>query len=152
MPPEEAAQQLQRCCGATAWARAMAAARPFAEVEAVHAAADRALDGLSRADWLEAFAAHPRIGAGGGGAWSRQEQAGMDAADEPLRQRLRAANDAYVERFGYLFLICATGRGAAEMLASLEERMHNDPDTEFAVATGQQRLITHLRIDKLLSS
>ena len=129
-----AARELLRCCGSPRWAEQMADARPFAGAEAMAAAADSAFERLDRADWLEAFAAHPKIGAGGAGAgpgsakaaaergvaadWSEQEQARVADAAGATLLRLAGANRDYEARFGYIFIVCATGKSAAEMLRS----------------------------------
>jgi 2-oxo-4-hydroxy-4-carboxy-5-ureidoimidazoline decarboxylase len=153
------ARELLQCCGSTRWAALMAGSRPFAGTAAMARAADRAFDVLEREDWLEAFAAHPRIGAGraggAGGAgrserWSEREQARVAQAGDPTRQRLADANRDYEARFGYIFIVCATGKTAAEMLALLESRLGNDPGTELQIAANEQKKITHLRLVKLL--
>ena len=158
LPEPEAERALRECCGAEAWARAVAAARPFRDREHLHAAADGAYADLDRADLLEAFAAHPRIGeraAAGTGErharWSAGEQAGMREADAGVSAELTRANREYEARFGYVFLICATGRSAPEMLEALRQRMRNDAETELAVAAEEQRKIMHLRLEKLLT-
>jgi allantoicase len=148
--PSEAGEALRSCCAATAWTDPMVAARPFAHFEALTAAADDVWSRLGPDDWREAFAAHPRIGERSGGDWSREEQSGVAAASSETRTRLEAANRVYEERFGHVFLICATGKSADEMLAALERRLDNDPDTELAVAAEQHRKITRLRLAKLL--
>ena len=151
LPAEEATRELLRCCGSTRWARAMAAARPFADIGAVDATADRTFDALAPDDWLEAFAAHPRIGESGGGAWSTQEQTAARSADAGVRERLARQQRDYESRFGYIFIICATGRSAGEMLAALEQRLQNAPADELRIASEEQRKITHLRIEKLFA-
>jgi OHCU decarboxylase len=155
-----AVEAFRRCCGSSRWARQMSAARPFGDVAALSAAAERIGSTLDREDWLEAFAAHPRIGgaggagpaggAGGAGRWAEQEQASVAfAADETLR-RLAEANRAYETRFGYIFIVCATGRTAAEMLALLERRLRHDAGDELRIAAAEQQKITQLRLTKLL--
>jgi OHCU decarboxylase len=129
----------------------MAAQRPFASVEALHAAADDAWWSLGEDDWLEAFAAHPRIGERGKG-WSNEEQAGTRSAAADVMATLARRNQDYEQRFRHVFLICATGRSADSMLADLERRMSNAPVEELRVAAGEQAKITHLRLAKLLSS
>ncbi len=154
---EEAATLLLHCGGSTLWAERMLAMRPFASAEALHEGADRAWEGLGREDLLEAFGHHPRLGADLAGlrarfaapAWSAQEQAGVARADEATLEALRAGNEAYEERFGFVFLVCATGKGAAEILALLEQRIGHDADTELRVAAGELAKIAHLRLDKL---
>ncbi len=137
----------------------MVARRPFADsVELLDAAAE-VWAALGPDDWLEAFGHHPRIAGNDSQQdqfrstrdWSSSEQCGVDSAIASVRQRLRTANDHYYERFGYTFLICATGKNAAEMLAQAESRLLNEPDTEIGVAGEEQRRITRLRLGKLLS-
>jgi len=139
-----------RCCGSAAWARAMAAARPFASVDAMAGAGDAIWRSLTPVDWLEAFAAHPKIGEQARTSWSAREQAGMQAADGGVRHRLAAGNTEYQSRFGYIFIICATGKTAADMLAALEARLSNDPAVELRVASEEQRKIARLRLAKLM--
>ena len=160
LPADEAERALLDCCGSTAWARTLCAARPFDDSAALHRAADRAWDALARPDRLEAFAAHPRIGerARTGAAerharWSAQEQAAARvAADGDVARELADANREYEARFGHVFLICATGRTVPEMLAALRARMKNDRAIEFDVAAEEQRKIMHLRLEKLLQT
>ena len=157
LPRAEAEAELRACCGSNAWARAMAASRPFASRDELFEDADATWWAVSEADWLEAFRAHPRIGerkqsgVGAHATWSEQEQAGVRGADTDVLKRLAKLNREYEERFGHVFLICATGRSAQEMLAALEARLGNDPDTELRVAAEEQRRITRLRLDKLLA-
>jgi len=155
---DSAARELLRCCGSTAWARQMMAARPFPTVAAVEEAGDRIWWSLDEADWREAFAAHPKIGAGphggagraGGGDWSAEEQAGVTGASADVTARLAAANRDYEARFGYIFIVCATGKSAAEMLEALERRLGNAPGRELQIAAEEQRKITRLRVAKLI--
>ena len=154
LTPEAATRELLRCCGSLGWARAMAAARPFATIQAMADAADNVWNALDRRDWLEAFGAHPKIGetsgSGGSDAWAKQEQSGARQASDAVRDRLRDANRAYEARFGYIFIVCATGKSAGEMVANLEQRLANDPDEEIRVAGEEQRKIMHLRMEKLM--
>ena len=148
-----AREEFRRCCGSSRWASLMADARPFATVEAMRAHADAIWRSLGRSDWLEAFAAHPKIGEQRNvSAWSAAEQAGMQSADERARTRLTALNADYAARFGYIFIVCATGRSPAEMLSMLEERLTNDRDRELSVAAEEQRKITALRLAKLVDA
>ena len=156
---EAAVAALRNCCGAARWAQAMAAARPFASAEQLRAAAEKCFTELSREDWLECFRAHPRIGeknAAGAAAspaavgWSEQEQAGARAADAATQTALAEANRAYEARFGHIFIICATGKTPAEMLAACQQRLANDPGKEIGTAADEQRRITHLRLEKFL--
>jgi 2-oxo-4-hydroxy-4-carboxy-5-ureidoimidazoline decarboxylase len=153
---DEARAALTRCCGSSRWVAAMLGRRPFPSTAALMADADAAWAALGRADFLEAFAHHPAIGSSGGAlalaqtaAWSREEQAKVADAGDETRQRLRAANEAYRARFGYIFIVCATGKSGPEMLALLEARLHNDPEGELAIAAGEQAKITRLRLEKL---
>jgi allantoicase len=154
--PPLAEAAFHTCLGSTRFARAMAEARPFASVAALHAAAERAMEGLGDTDWREAFAAHPRIGASPHGGsheaqrWAREEQSGAASAGDAIRRKLEEGNRAYEARFGWIFLISAAGRSAEEMLAALEARLHNDPAAEFRAAIEQQKQITRLRLEKLL--
>lgn len=151
LPADEAESVFLACCGTRRWARLMAASRPFPDVDSLMETADRLWLGLPWEDWLEAFAAHPRIGESGG-AWSRQEQAGAAGAAPEVKAALARANRLYEERFGHVFLVCATGKSAEEMLALCRGRMANDPQTELAVAAGEQAKIARLRLEKWLAS
>src|SRR5881409_296437 len=151
---ERARAALQRCCGARHWVDAMLAARPFASDAELLATAERVWWGLGRADWLEAFAAHPRIGGrvGAGMGWARREQAGAADGAAATLAALAQGNVTYEERFGHVFLISATGKTADEMLGALRGRLSNDPATELRVAAEEQAKITRLRLDKLAAS
>jgi 2-oxo-4-hydroxy-4-carboxy-5-ureidoimidazoline decarboxylase len=157
---EAACESLCGCCGADRWVELMENHRPFDSVAELHAAADKVFDQLSSADWLAAFACHPPIGDldslrmkfAGNRQWSHDEQQGVNAADEAAISALAAGNAAYRNRFGYIFIVCATGKSAAEMLELLTARLQNDPRSELTIAAAEQRKITHLRIDKLLAS
>ena len=154
LPAEQAEAELLACCSAPEWASRVAAARPFADAAALAARADEVWETLGPDDWLEAFAAHPRIGERSPGAatasWSSAEQAGVGDADPGVLAALVEGNLAYERRFGHVFLISASGRKAEELLAALRERLDNDPETELRVAASEQRKITRLRLDRLL--
>ncbi len=139
---------LTRCCGAARWVERLVAARPFASDAALFAAAERAWWDLGPEHWREAFAGHPRLGASD----TRREQAGLDGASAAMRRALAEGNRAYEERFGHVFLLCATGKSAAEMLAELTRRLANDPGRELRIAAGEQAKITRLRLEKLVTS
>lgn len=159
LPPAEAAGLFFRCCGCRAWADRMAAGRPYGSLEAVHDAAATAWQGLGHDEWMEAFAAHPRIGDidslrkkyENTKAWASGEQSGVQAAAEATLQGLARGNAAYEQKFGFIFIVCATGKSAAEMLALLEARLPNTREQEVANAAAEQRKITRLRIDKWLT-
>ena len=150
---------LERCCGARAWVEALVARRPFPSVEDAYRIADDVWAGMGRNDIMEAFRHHPRIGDVEGlrtkfastATWACGEQAGAVAAEESTLQALAQGNMDYEARFGHIFIVCATGKSAAEMLAILGARMPNEPDAELLVAAEQQRLITRIRLEKLFS-
>jgi 2-oxo-4-hydroxy-4-carboxy-5-ureidoimidazoline decarboxylase len=157
---EQAAGEILACCGSCAWARGMAARRPIADEGALLAASDRVWRELTECDWLEAFRSHPRIGewqaaqpvAAQTAAWSGEEQRQISAADEETKMRLAEGNRAYEKRFGRIFLVCATGKSLAELLETLERRLHHDDATELHEAAEQQRQIAQLRLKKWLRS
>jgi 2-oxo-4-hydroxy-4-carboxy-5-ureidoimidazoline decarboxylase len=155
---DEARAALLSCCGSTRWVERMLAQRPFASTAALLEAADTVWCGLDKADYLEAFSHHPQIGAdlaklrqkfGKSAGWSSQEQAGVQGASEATLIALCDANAEYLARYGFIFIVCATGKSALEMLALLHARLHNAPDTELAIAAREHAKITQLRLDKL---
>ncbi len=158
MGAAEASAALTRCCGASRWVEGMLGRRPFGTDDALHRAADEVWATMERSDILEAFDHHPRIGADLGALrekfastadWSGGEQASVAEASEATLQALRDGNVAYEARFGHIFIVCATGKSAAEMLALLEARLPNEPAEELRIAAAEQAKITHLRIDKI---
>lgn len=154
LEPEAAERELMACCASRAFARAVAAQRPFPDLDGLGAAADSAVRELAWPDVLEALDAHPRIGeraAGAGRAesWSRQEQAGVQ---DRARQALTEGNQAYEARFGHVYLVCATGLSGEDLLARLRERLANDDDTERRVVRDELAKITRLRLAKLVSA
>lgn len=157
LPSAEAESVLMDCCGSARWATRVATRRPYATVEALHKTADSIWWNLERADWLEAFSHHPRIGekpeSGSEFArqWAEREQTGTRAATDEVKARLARANRAYFEKFGYIYIVCATGKSAEAMLAILNQRLQNDPPSEISIAAEQQRLITRIRLEKLLA-
>ena len=129
----------------------MAEERPFPDLQQLLAQADAEWWSLDPEDWLEAFSRHPKIGErAAASSWSEQEQAGAKSADEETKQQLTAANREYESKFGHIYIVCATGKTAAEMLTLCRERLSNEPDTELRVAAEEQRRITHLRLRKLI--
>jgi OHCU decarboxylase len=145
------------CNGSGAWARRLAAGRPYASPESLFAASDAIWRALPRKDWLEAFATHPRIGechaaaaSGVSLAWSAREQAAAERAEDGDAERLAAGNRAYEARFGRTFLICASGRSRREILEALEARMQSSEEDELFEAAEQQRQITQLRLRRWL--
>ncbi|HVR40436.1 MAG TPA: 2-oxo-4-hydroxy-4-carboxy-5-ureidoimidazoline decarboxylase, partial [Thermoanaerobaculia bacterium] len=140
---------LRKCCGSTAWVQKMRERRPFGSWSALASAADEIWWSLDREAWLEAFAAHPRIGERKAASrWASQEQSGATSvsADE-----LAEANRTYEEKFGHIYIVCATGRSGEEMLALARQRLSNAPDDELRIAAEEQRKITLLRLRKLVS-
>ncbi len=158
LSPQKAVAELTKCCGSARWAERMAAERPFEVVAELLESTDRIWWELEPQDWLEAFSHHPKIGETRAAAnqstdaarWSEQEQVGTRTAAEELLEELDALNRTYEERFGFIFIVCATGKTTEEMLALLRERLHNDRDTEVRIAAEEQRRITQLRLRKLL--
>jgi len=131
----------------------MAGARPFPDASSLAETADATWRELSPDDWLEAFSAHPAIGSKINlSPFSSEEQAGARGADSDTLAEIADLNRRYADRFGHVFLVCATGRTAAEMLAIGRKRLGNDPETELAIAAEEQRKITRLRLEKLLGS
>lgn len=158
LAPDDLHAAFERCCGSRTWVARVLAAAPFADETSLRAAADAAFSILTEGDWLEAFAHHPRIGDvsrlrerfAASGALSEKEQGtAMASADEAVIQRLFQRNQAYEARHGHIFIVCATGKSAAEMLALLEARIDLDPAAELANCALEQAKITHLRLGAL---
>jgi 2-oxo-4-hydroxy-4-carboxy-5-ureidoimidazoline decarboxylase len=157
-PPDAAAAQILPCCGSNAWAREMAGRRPFEDETALMAAADEVWRGLNESDWMEAFNSHPRIGessalncsAQQASTWARQEQKKVADSGEAIKIALAEGNREYESKFGRIFIVCATGKSAAELLETLRRRLRNDETTELHEAAEQQRQITQIRLRKWL--
>jgi len=161
-PLEEAAKQILPCCGSMAWTRGMAARRPFKDEAALIAASDAMWRSLSESDWMEAFDSHPRIGESSArtpetrrssslsSSWSTQEQKEVANAGDAVKIALAAGNREYEQKFGRIFIVCATGKSAKELLEILQRRLHNDARTELYEAAEQQRQITQIRLRKWL--
>lgn len=151
------AEVLHNCCGSTAWVSAMHAAAPYGDDQRVITEAESAWRRLSPEDREQAFAAHPRIGDieslrakyKATKDWAAGEQAGVSNADEDTLHALAEQNAAYEHRFKRLFIICATGKSAAEMLAALNRRLTNNAVDEYEIASAEQLKITLLRLRKL---
>jgi 2-oxo-4-hydroxy-4-carboxy-5-ureidoimidazoline decarboxylase len=146
------------CCGARRWAAAMVAERPIESLEQLSATADQIWSTMEVPDWMEAFACHPRIGerksahaTAKSKEWSTQEQSSASAAGADVLAWLAEGNTLYEERFGFTYIVCATGKSADEMLAILERRLNNDRETELREAAEQQRKITQIRLRKWLA-
>jgi 2-oxo-4-hydroxy-4-carboxy-5-ureidoimidazoline decarboxylase len=158
LPPQEATQEILPCCGSMAWARELAARRPLANESELLAASDEIWSSLGEQDWVEAFATHPRIGErkapaparAQSASWSAQEQQNVASAGEAVQQALAEANREYEQRFGRVFIVCATGKGASEILGMLRRRLQNDDAIELRETAEEQRKITNLRLKKWL--
>ena len=150
MSAADAADALKTCCGSSRWVDAMLTHRPFASSDDAIQAADDEWRQCELEDWYEAFSHHPRIGAQVSGK-EAQEQAGAQSASLPVRRQLEDVNRRYEEKFGHIYIVCATGRTAEEMLAIAEARLGNDPKTELRNAAEEQRKIMQIRLRKLLS-
>jgi OHCU decarboxylase len=155
----EAENELLKCCGSKHWARRMVAERPFLSLNKLFDSADQIWWSLAPDDWLEAFHSHPKIGEKKATAavaveaqkWSEHEQAGIrDSAPETMAA-LAKLNREYEEKFGYIFIVCASGKSSEEMLRILRQRLGNDPDQELRIAAAEQARITELRLKKLLA-
>lgn len=160
LAPVSAAAELLRCCGARRWAEAMAQRRPFGSEAELFAAAEEIWQNLSPEDWREAFSHHPKIGDlaslrmkfAGTRQWSEGEQAGVTGAAEEILHALAEGNDAYEKKFGFIFIVCATGKSAQEMLTLLQQRLPNEPEIELKIAAAEQAKITRIRLEKLLAA
>jgi OHCU decarboxylase len=162
LPAEQAAGIILPCCGSKAWAQKVADRRPFDDAEKLFSASDYVWNNLSPSDWLDAFKSHPRIGGPSplstsraspearSVEWSAEEQRDAATADAAVKDALAEANREYERRFNRTFIVCATGKSAAEMLQILRRRLPNDPETELQEAAEQQRLITRIRLKKWL--
>lgn len=154
---EAAIRAMLACCGAHRWAEAMAALRPIENILELSEAADAVWATMEEADWLEAFACHPRIGeqnapavAGSSAGWSLQEQSATTNAATDVLAELANRNAEYGRRFGFTYIVCATGKSAEEMLDSLKRRLNHERFTELVEAAEQQRQILQIRLGKWL--
>jgi OHCU decarboxylase len=157
LPTEQAIATLLNCCASTRWASTLTASRPFADEEALVAAADAVWSTMQEPDWHEAFAAHPRIGARKANhaspqslTWSQQEQSSTSHAESRILAQLAEGNARYESIFGFTYIVCATGKSAEQMLSILQTRLTNDRPTELKEAAEQQRQIMHIRLRKWL--
>jgi OHCU decarboxylase len=156
---QSATEAMLACCGSRRWAAEMVAQRPIANIAVLSKTADRIWANMAERDWLEAFTAHPRIGerkAPSGSDqsmdWSQQEQAGTDRASASILLELATGNAVYEQKFGFTYIVCATGKSADEMLAILKRRIGNDRMAELREAAEQQRQIMQIRLGKWLLS
>jgi OHCU decarboxylase len=130
----------------------MAARQPFNDPAALQAAGEKIWWSLPESDWLEAFSAHPKIGEASNARWSAEEQRGMNRADTSLADEIRRLNREYLDKFGWIFIVCATGKSATEMHQQLEERLANNPADEIRIAAAEQAKIIQLRLNKLVAA
>jgi 2-oxo-4-hydroxy-4-carboxy-5-ureidoimidazoline decarboxylase len=159
LPPELVKLDLERCCGASRWVARMLANRPFHSMEDLITTAEREWNAMQEPDWLEAFSHHPKIGDvdslrkkfASTANWAANEQGSVQQADEETLQQLAAGNTAYESKFGFIFIICATGKSAKEMLNALQQRLSNERRVELKIAAAEQAKITALRLKKLSS-
>ena len=157
---DEAAKELLQCCGSKRWAKEIVTARPYASLETLLTRADEVWWSLDRNDWLEAFRSHPKIGekkaadkvSAQSQKWSGQEQSGVANSSQDTVDSLAALNHDYEQKFGFIFIICATGKTSDEMLSALRERLQHDREAELPIAAAEQGKITELRLKKLLTS
>ena len=151
--------EFQKCCGARQWVAQMADRRPFHSRDDLMTAADAIWQGLEPSAWKDAFGHHPRIGDlqalkekfASTATWAEGEQSELRNASEEILMKLGAGNKEYEEKFGYTFIVCATGKNADEMLSLLEQRLQNNPEHELTIAAEEQRKITRIRLEKLLA-
>jgi allantoicase len=157
---EAATKELLQCCGSRRWAEQVSNDRPYSSLEDLLTHAAELWWTLNPAEWLEAFRSHPKIGEKKASddvsalsqRWSGQEQAGVSNASRQTVDSLATLNRDYEEKFGFIFIICATGKASGEMLAALKQRLQHDSDTELRIAAAEQAKITELRLKKLLTS
>jgi OHCU decarboxylase len=155
----EAEKELLKCCGSKEWAQRLLAERPFESLADLSAKAERVWWTLEPRDWLEAFHSHPKIGekkavtatTPEAQRWSADEQAGINSSAPATVHALADLNRVYEDKFGFIFIVCASGKSSEEMLAMLRERLENDRDEELRIAAGEQARITQLRLSKLLA-
>jgi 2-oxo-4-hydroxy-4-carboxy-5-ureidoimidazoline decarboxylase len=156
LPVDDAESEILPCCGSRAWAMGLASRRPIANEADLLAAADETWRSLGEPDWMEAFRSHPRIGESltasptHSAHWAAQEQRKVAEADDAVKIALAEGNREYERRFQHIFIVCATGKTAPEMLSILRARLENDAVTELREAAEQQRLITQIRLKKWL--
>lgn len=159
LDPADCKTALTRCCGATKWVDLVVSARPYEDMSAFNGLVDKFYSQLEENDWLEAFTHHPRIGDVDSlrekfattAAWSGSEQGQVTGASDQVLVDLKNGNDEYFDRFGFIFIVCATGKSAGEMLSLLNSRLNNTREQELAIAAEEQRKIMHLRLEKLLT-
>ena len=152
VPRYRAEAELIQVCASRAWARTIASRRPFHDLSRLQRAATEVWWGLDETDWREAFHAHPKIGQRKVDGWAAREQSGMNHAGADVVLDLEQSNRDYLSKFGYIFIVCATGKTADQMLAVLKSRLSNPAEQEIRVAAEEQSKITQLRLEKLITA
>lgn len=160
LPSQQLKEELYKCCGSNSWVKMMMAFFPADDLVELLVDAEEVWDKCSKDDWKEAFSHHPKIGDMQSlkerfaftGQWATEEQSGVTTASEETIKALAEANRLYEEKFGYIFIVCASGKSADEMLGLLQERLKNSPAAEIEIAADEQNKITKLRLEKLLDS
>ena len=158
LPENEVLKQFSICCGASKWTEQMINSCPFQSKNELLKMAEETWFSLSGQDWLEAFSHHPKIGNIRSlqskfqktAKLSESEQKSISHVSEDILKEIAEGNQLYEKKFGYIFIVCATGKTAEEMLALLNERLKNDPEAELLIAAKEQNKITRLRLEKLL--
>lgn len=155
---QEAKNEIFKCCGCTSWATKLTDNRPFNTIDDLRITSDTIWSTVSETDLMEAFSHHPKIGDKSSlqkkfvtKEWASNEQSGVNNASEKIIDELAKGNADYEKKFGYIFIVCATGKSATEMLEMLKNRLPNSPEVEIKIAAREQNKITHLRINKLFS-
>lgn len=152
-------EEFLKCCGASSWVERMIQLSPFTGKEDVFAKAEKAWAETTEQDWLEAFLHHPKIGDikslekkfASTSKLAGSEQASVNVASQHTLEALADGNEAYENKFGFIFIVCASGKSATEMLELLNARIHNSRETELKIAAEEQSKITRLRLEKLLT-
>lgn len=151
--------EIIKCCGSSVWVEKILDQRPFKSLDSILQVSESIWNSLTEKDWIEAFTHHPKIGDinslrekfSSTKDWATGEQSGVDSASEEILKRLAEKNKEYEEKFGYIFIVCATGKSVDEMLEALNRRLKNKHEDEIKIAAGEQAKITKLRLEKLLA-
>ena len=159
LTPENVFEELFKCCGSSSWAKNLSLLLPFSNLQDALEKSDRVWANCTASDGHEAFTHHPKIGDikslekkfASTKIWAGGEQAGVNNAAQETLLELAAGNEAYEKKFNYIFIVCATGKSAEEMLNLLNQRIGNDAEKELKIAMNEQNKITHLRLEKLLA-
>lgn len=157
--PHHIQEELFKCCGCVNWVEQLSSKLPFTSIDELKLASDKIWFSCDKMDWLEAFSHHPKIGDlkslekkfASTAQWASGEQASVNSTTQNVLRELKELNDEYEKKFGYIFIVCATGKSADEMLLLLKQRLQNNPEEEMKIAASEQNKITHLRIDKLFA-